>query len=419
MGNVLVITEGKYKNCHINLEVVLDSRRKPIDLFLYKEESLVGNIYVGRVEQIIKNINAAFIKITPEITGFLPLDNINPFFVKKQSKNKELVTGDLILVSVIRDKIKTKEVALSTTLTFHSDYFVLDTSRRRIGVSKKIEAPRNKELRSLIESELEDSFDLSNDLLYDSTGFDLSFKEKLSSVNITARTISKDIDDEVLKNDFSILLQEYQDCILKLNNAALYTCVDNSHLHYENLLKRYNPDNFDKIVTDSSSIYDRLITSTKKGGLKLFSELLELYNDDYDLWKLYSIESLLDKLTNKEVYLKSGASLVIEQTEALTVVDVNSGKNIKTSNKDTAFQINTEAAVKIMQELRLRNISGIVVIDFINMTDSEKKSHILNLLRKEALQDANHVKVYDYTALDLVELTRSKSGPSLYECINR
>jgi ribonuclease G len=145
-----------------------------------------------------------------------------------------------------------------------------------------------------------------------------------------------------------------------------------------------------------------------------------MYTDEsYQLNKLYSIESKLEALLNKKVWLKSGAYLVIEKTEAMYVIDVNSGKNIsKKANAEYIYSINAEAAKEIMYQLRLRNLTGMILVDFINMDNQEDKERLLEELRQYAKHDMIKTMVVDMTALDLVEITRQKNKKSLAEQIN-
>lgn len=407
MGNILAVTKGKYNSKDINLEVVLDSNRRPLDLFVYENDSIVGNIYIGRVEKIIGNINAAFVRISRDMCGFLPLDKaVNPIYVKKESKRNSLCTGDIIVVSVIRDKIKTKEVTLSTIITLHSEYFVIDSSMNKIGVSKKIKSDKENEIRNVIKEVM---------ALYCN-----SDTKTVVNYNITARTISNNGETKDLHNDLRELINRYESLYKRIIHSNLYTCITSSNSHIIDSLKKFSPDDFDKIITDSSEIYEELIKHTSNSSLQSWNNKIELYNDsNYSMWKLYSIETILDSLCKKKVNLKSGASIIIEQTEALTVIDVNSGKNVlnNKAQEELAFAINIEAASRIALELKLRNISGIIIIDFINMKDEINKNKLLSFLKKECTKDRNSVNVLDYTSLGLVEMTRSKTGPSLNEIV--
>lgn len=158
------------------------------------------------------------------------------------------------------------------------------------------------------------------------------------------------------------------------------------------------------------------------GGTNLpMKKPVRIYEDEYSLLKLYSLKTKINELLGKNVWLKSGAYLVIEPTEALTVIDVNTGKFIKKASDtdETFFQVNAEAAKECARQLRLRNISGMVMIDFINMKSAEKREALLQLLRAETIKDEVQTDVIDYTALGLVEVTRKRVGRPLREVLRK
>ena len=147
---------------------------------------------------------------------------------------------------------------------------------------------------------------------------------------------------------------------------------------------------------------------------------IPLYTDEYTLTLRYSLASLLEKTLSKRAYLKSGAYLVIEPTEAMTVIDVNSGKNeAKKAGEDTYYQVNLEAAEEVARQLRLRNLSGIIIVDFINMAEKERQKELLETLKNLTAGDPQHPRIVDMTPLGLVEITRKKSHPTLAEQFKR
>jgi ribonuclease G len=176
---------------------------------------------------------------------------------------------------------------------------------------------------------------------------------------------------------------------------------------------------YSQIITDDIGLYNELLEFIRLTSPQM-SDRIKMYTDEsYQLNKLYSIESKLEALLNKKVWLKSGAYLVIEKTEAMYVIDVNSGKNIsKKANAEYIYSINAEAAKEIMYQLRLRNLTGMILVDFINMDNQEDKEHLLEELRQYAKRDMIKTMVVDMTALDLVEITRQKNKKSLAEQIN-
>ena len=178
-------------------------------------------------------------------------------------------------------------------------------------------------------------------------------------------------------------------------------------------------DKYDSIITDEQYLYDQL-TSFLGSYSSEMASMLTLYTDSsYSLKKLYSIDTKMQELLVPKVWLKSGAYLVIEQTEAMYVIDVNSGKNnASKSNAEYIFNINIEAAHEIIRQISLRNLSGIIMVDFINMEDPDKNEQLLNELRKLAKQDRILTTIVDMTPLGLIEITRKKTKKALKEQIN-
>ena len=174
--------------------------------------------------------------------------------------------------------------------------------------------------------------------------------------------------------------------------------------------KVFKRNEYSEIVTDDRTVYENLIGSFDN---------IRLYEDDiFDLSKLYSLRTILDEVTDRKVWLKCGGYMIIEHTEAMTVIDVNSAKYSpgKSTDKESAYmKVNTEAAIEVCRQLRLRNISGMIVVDFINLSSDEDRQALLNILNEEARKDTVKVSVLDITALGLVEITRKKEFPPLYE----
>ena len=181
-------------------------------------------------------------------------------------------------------------------------------------------------------------------------------------------------------------------------------------------LKSVNLNDLDGVFTDEMDIYEDI-----KANLPYLAEksLLKLYQDDkVTLSTLYNFRGSLDKLTEKRVWLKSGANIIIEQLETLTVIDVNSGKNVS-KNDEAILNINKEAAIEIGKQLRLRNISGMIIVDFVNMSSKEGEEELLSMFKGVVAKDSVPTQVLDITRLGLVEVTRKKINKSLLEILNK
>ena len=214
------------------------------------------------------------------------------------------------------------------------------------------------------------------------------------------------------KIDFS-KLENSKELSEKAAHLTKYSFLYKSQTSYSDRINKvFKPDEYEEIVTDIDYLFD---------NLKKYYKNVRLYDDkSFGLDKLYSLKTALDEALGRNVWLKCGGFLIFDKTEAMTVIDVNSGKftPAKGTDKESAYMaVNSEAAVEICRQLRLRNISGIIIVDFINLKSDEDKEELLNILRDESSTDTETVMVIDITELGLVELTRKKEFPPLYEQI--
>lgn len=377
--------------------IMLDNNREFTDFQVFQEkETILNGIFVARVDNIIPNINAAFVRISPKQICYLPLDDVeDPMYVKKQSQQKKLSLGDEIVVQVIKDAVKTKEPVVSTKLTIQGKYCVLTTENTTLGVSKKITGNRH---TKLIE------------FLHENYGRQ-SMGHKFGLI---VRTNALEATEEELKEDLAVTFDRYLNLKLKSSHQCAFACLDKPEATYIQKLKSVNLSELDYIYTDEEDILEEI--ETKLPYLK-DRGILTLYKDkQVSLSTLYNFRGSLDKLIEKRVWLRSGANIIIEQLETMTVIDVNSGKNI--SKKETAIlEINKEAATEIARQLRLRNISGMVIIDFINMKQQEYMDELIIILKELIKADDVKCSFIDVTKLGLVELTRKKTYKSLKEII--
>ena len=368
-----------------------------VDIFYEDEPYIVGNIYVAHVNDVVKNINAAFVEYEKGQKAYLSLENEPEVFFANKKNTKKVCEGDNILVQIKKEPIKTKDAVCSTTIEFSSKYMVLTYGKPGINVSSKI---KNDTIRKTLTTECEK---LVQNLNIDMALYGMITAEMLKNIiantGIIIRTEAKDISDyNLLSDDLIYLFTQLLECL----NKALYskgrTCIKTSDNPFLSICNSYQVD---EIITDIKEYYD-IFTNA---GL-----LTKIYEDNLlPLFKLYSIETLLNDIKSKRVWLKSGAYLVIDYTEALTVIDVNTGKFDKGKDKSqTLLKINLEAAVEAMRQIRLRNISGIIIIDFIDMLDNNHKEQLLNQLKIEAMKDPVKTSIMGMTRLNLLEMTRMK-----------
>lgn len=378
--------------------IMLDEKREFVDFqVLDEDESLLNHIYVGRVENIVSNINAAFVRISPSQMCYLSLEDLKaPIYAKKQSERKMLSIGDEIVVQITKDAIKTKDPVVSTKLTLAGKYCMVTTENTSFGISKKITGDNHLKMSELISA-------------YISKGNEQGF-------GLIVRTNALEASEEELKTDIENIIEKFVLLKQKAPHQCAFSSLYKPESAYIQKLKSVNLNDLDGVFTDEMDIYEDI-----KVNLPYLADkgLLKLYQDDkVTLSTLYNFRGSLEKLTEKRVWLKSGANIIIEQLETLTVIDVNSGKNVS-KNDEAILNINKEAAIEIGKQLRLRNISGMIIVDFVNMSSTEAKTELLSMFKGVVAKDSVPTQVLDITRLGLVEVTRKKINKSLLEILNK
>lgn len=365
---------------------------KAMEIRCYEADSILGNVYRARVSNLSPNINAAFVDIKKGESCYLSMDDYH---------GEKLKVGDLVTVQVVRDKIKTKRYAVTTDISLQGDYAVT-TLFAPVGVSSKItDSARKKELKTLMQNLLIAEQD-AQFYLAEGNVAEIERIKKLTLGGII-RTQAEHAEDAAITREIEGQARLLYSIMKKSEYATQYTCLYHTEVEYIKDIRRMHALQDVEIVTDIPEVTEAI------------SEI-PLYTDEYTLTLRYSLASLLEKTLSKRAYLKSGAYLVIEPTEAMTVIDVNSGKSIKGKNAEEQFlKINIEAAKEIARQLRLRNISGIVMIDFINMKEESHNYELMKNLAEYVRTDPVRTTVVDMTKLGLVELTRQKGKRALHE----
>lgn len=365
---------------------------KAMEIRCYEADSILGNVYRARVSNLSPNINAAFVDIKKGESCYLSMDDYH---------GEKLKVGDLVTVQVVRDKIKTKRYAVTTDISLQGDYAVT-TLFAPVGVSSKIiDSARKKELKTLMQNLLIAEQD-AQFYLAEGNVAEIERIKKLTLGGII-RTQAEHAEDAAITREIEGQARLLYSIMKKSEYATQYTCLYHTEVEYIKDIRRMHALQDVEIVTDIPEVTEAI------------SEI-PLYTDEYTLTLRYSLASLLEKTLSKRAYLKSGAYLVIEPTEAMTVIDVNSGKSIKGKNAEEQFlKINIEAAKEIARQLRLRNISGIVMIDFINMKEESHNHELMKNLAEYVRTDPVRTTVVDMTKLGLVELTRQKGKRALHE----
>ncbi len=352
----------------------------------------IGDIYIGRVQKVVPSLNAAFIDVDGKTPCYYEIrDNQNPIFTHKIGK-KPICEAEELVVQIEKEAVKTKAPTVSSNLNFTGTYVVLTSGNKKLSVSSKIKGSERNRLLEILSR-------------YQSEDFGL-----------IARTNAKDLSEEDFCQEIESLIEEYRLLVAKANTRTRYTCLKKASSSYLTFIRNMYHNNVKKIFVDDSQIYEELSAYFKEKSPELL-EKLELYQDaSYTLNKKYSLEIRLEEALYKKVWMKSGAYLVIEPTEALTVIDVNSGKCVtKKNTEEQYYKINVEAAIEAAYQIRLRNISGIIIIDFINLKDRRKMQEVLQILKEHLQNDRIPTKLVGVTKLQLVEITRKKTNKSLQE----
>ncbi len=506
-GKVL-FTSYKERNCAF----LIRKDRLTAACVLAETASKIGAVYIGKIKNMAKNIDACFVEISDGEICFLPLKKaVSPYLLNRIYDGR-LVEGDTLLVQIERDPQKGKQASVTAHISLSNDYFVVTMGSKHIFYSSKFDKEQREMLHKYSAMLLgENVVDLNGGLVqnWDSL-LSESSKKRLAADNISVKFLplpstgciirtmaaakfnsltaadaakkssfpEENLSGNTLSEHFFQLTEQYARLLHTARYRSCFTCLKEAPCAVESVLRGLVSEHeYQEIVTDSQELYEMLseYSSDAKGIVlenvqesvpesisenvqetvqksisenvpesvpKSISEnaqksvqesisenvqekesahnkckSLRLYQDEMlSLSKLYSIESKMETALGSRVWLKSGGYLIIEPTEALTVIDVNSGKyEAKKSNEDTVLAVNLEAAEEVALQLRLRNLSGIIIVDFINMAQETSKNQIMTLLKQLTAKDVVKTTVVDMTSLGLVEITRKKTSKPLRE----
>lgn len=364
-----------------------------LSLYTIENQTKVGNIYVGKVKNVVKNLDACFVEIEGKEIGYLPFTEVTVPLLLNRKYDGRLIQGDELLVQVQKDAIKTKQAFLTAKVSVSSNYFVFTLEEPSLGVSVKLK----KEIRENIKAFIRESAE--------NNGKNQSFR-----VSCIVRTDAGALFEEN-QPEFAKRYQEEKAAFMQLleksTHINCFACVKGGLKPYLAILE-YFPDNcYTEVLTDLNEAYTSL-----QGHV----DNLRYYEDDFSLSMLYNLDSKIKEALNPKVWLQNGGYLVIEQTECLTTIDVNSGKMIKGTDKNASiWKLNEEAAKEAALQIRLRNLSGIIIIDFVNMDNKADEEKLLMLMKDLVKTDPVHTSVIDITLLGLMEITRKKVYKSLKE----
>ena len=386
----LIITRMEIHDVLCTVAALIEEERiMEIRLESDQEKSILGNIYTGQVENIASNIQAAFVQIEPGKRCYYSLAEAQrAVFSAGRKGNGPLRPGDELLVQVSRDAMKGKLPALTSNLNFTGRYLVLTTGDKKFGLSSKLA--------------LEDRHRLSGWLKEEAERPDKEF-------GIIVRTNAADASKEEILKELEWLKGRYHKAVVQGRNRTCFSLVLETEPFYVAAVRDAYGRDLDEIITDVPEIREMILGYLEEISPEL-KEKLRFYQDKLlPLYKLYRVETALDAIQKEKVWLNSGGFLVIQQTEAFVSIDVNSGKYTgKKKMEETFRKINLEAAAEIGRQLRLRNLSGIILIDFINMENPDHRDELFHVLQKLLRKDPIKSRAIDITPLHILEMTRKK-----------
>ncbi len=340
-----------------------------------KQKNIVGSIYLGKVKNVVKNINGAFVEFEKGELGFLPMRDLS------------LKAEEEIIVQVKKEGSREKKPLLSQQIELTGKYLVLTSDKAAIGISNKIkDREQRRELREMAEPMVTESY-----------GFIL-------------RTSAAGASREAVMREAQELADKYEEIVRKGRYRTPFQLLEVNQDMESMLLFGKLPDQTEQVITDQ----DILADSLKRQG----------YNVRYaaeagEIERQYRIRHFLREALSRKIWMRSGGFLYIEQTEAMAVIDVNTGKSIGNKNKaDHIRKINLEAAKEAARQIRLRNLSGIIVIDFIDMKSEYDKETLLRVMQQYLDQDSKKAAAVDITKLGLMEITRKKERNPLFRQID-
>jgi len=371
------------------------------------QQRVVGNVYKGRVDNVLPGMEAAFVDIGLERNAFLYVDDVVeppsaedeevPKQVASESIKDLLKVDQEIIVQVAKEAIGNKGARVTTNITLPGRFLVLMPTVDYVGVSRRIEDEEERErLRHLAE------------------------KIRPTNMGLIVRTVAEGKSERELAADMRFLLKLWQRIGQKSRSATPPALLHRDLGLVSRVVRDFFTESVDRLLVDSRHEYERILDLLEYVSPEL-RERVHLHDlREHALFDLYGLEAEIEKALQRKVWLKIGGYLVIDQTEALTVIDVNTGKYVgSTDLETTVYRTNLEAARELARQLRLRDIGGIIIVDFIDMESAEHRSEVLRVLEEELKKDRTKAHVLGLTQLGLVEITRKKVRQGLDEVMQK
>jgi ribonuclease G len=390
---------------------------------------LVGNIYKGRVSRILPGIQAAFVDIGLERAAFLHLEDITQFHHSPSNTDSIynlLYEGQTLLVQVVKEPLGNKGARLTAQITIPSRYVVLlPHSRNLIGISTRISSiDERKRLKTIVLNYMglteptlvtipsKEGSVMMQAVLPSETSHAAESASKCS-YGFIIRTVAEGISEEMLHADMDFLCHLWHDIQEQESNVKAGSLIYKDLSLTLRTIRDLIDSSVAKITVDSFSIFNQLIEFAKKFTPNLVP-LIEYYDEAQPLFDRYAIDKAINYALERKVLLKSGGYLIIDQTEAMTTIDVNTGGYVGNRNlEETIVKTNLEAAQAIARQLRLRNLGGIIILDFIDMQNIEHKQQVLRTLEKCLAKDRVKSHISEVSSLGVVQMTRKRARESL------
>lgn len=389
----------------MNKEILIQSNEDQTQVAVIEDEQLVeiyieravstrlvGSIYKGKVENVLPGMQAAFVNIGAEKNAFLYVEDALPEGFGEENSNKPnikdlLKEGQEILVQVSKEPLGTKGPRVTRQITLPGRFIVLMPNSDYVGISRRINETEERERLKQIGEDI-----------------------KPEKMGIILRTVAIGVSREEIVEDLENILNLWQKILHKGSQAKAPFLVHKDLELVKRILRDVVTEDVSRIIVNSRTAHEKIVDIVEPRALQYKINL----NDDSNLFAKYNIQQELIRALKRKVWLKSGGYLVIDQTEALVSIDVNTGKYIGSTNlEDTVFKTNVEAAVEIARQLRLRNIGGIIIVDFIDMNTAEHKEQIIEKLEEQLERDKVKTHILGLTSLGLLEMTRKKMRHTL------
>ncbi|MBP1930415.1 Rne/Rng family ribonuclease [Ammoniphilus resinae] len=380
--------------------VALLEAGKLIELWIERpgNERLEGNIYKGKVVNILPGMQAAFVDIGLEKNAYLYIDDCLSSLQKEEKPNiREILTeGQELVVQLTKEPVGTKGARVTTQLSFPGRFIVYMPDDPYIGISRKIEGlQERKRLQEICE------------------------KLRENQEGIIVRTMGEGATSEELTNDFFFLRAMWKKVLTTARASKPQRLI---HKDFDLVIRIvrdvFSPD-IDELLIDHVEDYTKLMEQLGD-VIPDFKKKIKLYTERTGIFDTYHIESELEKTLKRKVWLKNGGYLIIDRTEALTSIDVNTGKFTGSRElAETVFKTNLEATKEIARQLRLRDLGGIIIIDFIDMFHQQHRNTVLDSLKEELKKDRTKTHILGFTQLGLLEMTRKKARQTLEDYLTK